>query len=45
MIKVLTLNLMGEKYVSEWKGEMPWIVRKYNKNVEILGMLTNVKFQ
>ena len=35
----------GEKYVGEWKGGMPWIGTKYNKNGEILGKWTNGKFQ
>ncbi len=35
----------GDKYVGEWKGGMPWIGTKYNKNGEILGKWTNGKFQ
>ena len=35
----------GEKYVGEWKGGMPWIGTKYNKNGEILGKWANGKFQ
>ena len=35
----------GEKYVGEWKGGMPWIGTKYNKNGEILGKWSNGKFQ
>ena len=35
----------GEKYVGEWKGGMPWIGTKYNKNAEILGKWINGKFQ
>ena len=35
----------GEKYIGGWKGGMPWIGTKYNKNGEILGKWTNGKFQ
>ena len=35
----------GEKYVGEWKGGMPWIGIKYDKNGEILGKWTNGKYE
>ena len=35
----------GEKYVGEWKGGVPWIGTKYNKNGKILGKWANGRFQ
>ena len=35
----------GEKYVGEWKGGIPWIGTKYNKNGKILGKWANGRFQ